>query len=360
MGSSRSPRREEHLLLVTAAQRRNRSVTTRCLDGESIDPGVGVATLCLALEPSVASVAADVADRGVLDHRHQREHSVGLAIGGDEGASGFEQVMRRVVVDRPTVHPDLTVRARLLARDQRHDVFASRPGDPGDSHDFTGPHIEVDLGDVAPSKRSCLEHDGPVWVRMEVAASLHDLVPDHQLDQPVVIQFGDRHGGDPAAVAEHADLVGDLEDLVEVVRHVEDRDAPSLQATDRLEEMVDIRCGQRRSRLVEDEEVSIVLPPDQRPSEGHRGLLGRSERRRPEGARRHLEAELVERCLRPAAIGTPVDPHPLPGEPVHQGQVLDGRQRVDKAEILVHEAQAIALGRPPVAELERLPTGSLP
>jgi hypothetical protein len=89
-------------------------------------------------------------------------------------------------------------------------------------------------------------------------------------------------------------------------------------------------------------------------SQGHAGLLcwgegtdGQShvDTREPDGG------ECFPRAL---TIATPVDLSPTGGEPVAQSEVLDGREPVDEAQILVHEAQAVTLGRSTVTEFERL------
>ena len=80
------------------------------------------------------------------------------------------------------------------------------------------------------------------------------------------------------AVAQHRDLLAQPEDLVELVRDVEDRDAVAPQHVDHLEQPVDLARLQRRRRLVHDHDAGVG---------GHRA-----------GDRDHLldaEAELAER-----------------------------------------------------------------
>ena len=100
---------------------------------------------------------------------------------------------------------------------------------------------------------------------------------DHQFDQPLVVEFFDRHGGDVVAVAQHRDLVGNLEHFFEVVRHVEDRNATLLEPANRLEQALHIGAGQRRSRLVEHQQACPLLPAAQRSSDGDGSLLRRAE-----------------------------------------------------------------------------------
>ena len=63
---------------------------------------------------------------------------------------------------------------------------------------------------------------------------------------------------DEAAVAENRHFVGDLEQLVHLVRDVDDAFALGLQRADDAEEMRDFPVGERRGRLVHDQDVGIV------------------------------------------------------------------------------------------------------
>ena len=90
---------------------------------------------------------------------------------------------------------------------------------------------------------------GNIWVISRPTIMLDDVVA------------GDVGGGvlaDEVAVAKHRHLVGDLEQLVHLVGDVDDALALRLQRTDDLEEMLDLALGQRRRRLVHDENVGIV------------------------------------------------------------------------------------------------------
>ena len=57
------------------------------------------------------------------------------------------------------------------------------------------------------------------------------------------------------SVAKHRNAVGDLEDLVEVVGNVDDRDRLLLQSADDAEDEFGFVFGERRGRLVHDEDA---------------------------------------------------------------------------------------------------------
>jgi hypothetical protein len=84
------------------------------------------------------------------------------------------------------------------------------------------------------------------------------LAPDHQLDHLVVALRALGEGLDVLAVAEHRADVGERLDLVHAVRDVEDRETVRPQAGEDLVDLLDIGGGQRRGRLVEDQELRVA------------------------------------------------------------------------------------------------------
>ena len=96
------------------------------------------------------------------------------------------------------------------------------------------------------------------------------MVPDDQFDEPGVVELADRTGADPLAVAQHRDPIGELEHLVEVVRYVQDRHAARLQAVDHLEQASHVVAWKGGGRLVEDQQIGPLLPPDEGAGDGDR------------------------------------------------------------------------------------------
>ena len=82
--------------------------------------------------------------------------------------------------------------------------------------------------------------------------------PTIRLDDLVAGDVGGGVLADEAAIAEHRHLVGDLEQLVHLVGDVDDALALGLQRPDDPEQMLDLALGQRRGRLIHDENVGIV------------------------------------------------------------------------------------------------------
>ena len=68
---------------------------------------------------------------------------------------------------------------------------------------------------------------------------------------------GGVHGGDPPAVLEHGDPVGEVEDLGEPVRDVQEADAALLEPAHERVEQLDLVVGERGGRLVHDEQPGV-------------------------------------------------------------------------------------------------------
>ena len=111
-------------------------------------------------------------------------------------------------------------------------------------------------------------------------------------------------GRDVAAVAEDRAFVGEFGDLVHAVRDVEERQALGAQALQHREHLGDVRRGQRRGRLVENEDARLARQRlgdlDHLPAR-QRQILDRRQRMdvRRAGAR--------ERLLGDAPLRAPVD-----------------------------------------------------
>ncbi len=96
-----------------------------------------------------------------------------------------------------------------------------------------------------------------------------------------------------------------------------------------------------------------MFPSEQRAGERDAGLLSGRQCTDRDLHVDALEADRSERFARPLDVGAPVDLAELRGEAIAERQVLDRRQPLDEAEILVHEPDPVALGGTSVAEFQR-------
>ena len=166
------------------------------------------------------------------------------------------------------------------------------------------------------------------------------LTPDHHFDDLVVGLRSGHIGRDIGAVPEHGALVGELRDLVHAVRNEQERQPLLAQALEDDEHLGDVGGGQRRSRLVENEEARLArqrlgdlhhLPARQRQilDQRHRMDVGRS------GAR--------ERILGEAPLRAPVD-QPETARRIGDGDVVGDRKVGNERKLLEDADNAGAVG----------------
>ena len=85
-----------------------------------------------------------------------------------------------------------------------------------------------------------------------------DLPPDHQMRDLARVRRRPIERLDVPPVAQHGDPIGAAKDFVQLVRDVEDRDAPRQQPVDNAEQPLDFRFGERARRLVHDEDRRVL------------------------------------------------------------------------------------------------------
>ena len=127
---------------------------------------------------------------------------------------------------RPTISPALTVRLTPLVSGSAHEIAR-------------------------------LE-DGRADRRLRLRKEIVDPPPDHHLHELGGVGVADVARADIGAVAQHRDAIGDGEDLVEAMADVDDPDAAPLEAAHDVEQARHVAFGQRRGRLVHDEDARIV------------------------------------------------------------------------------------------------------
>ena len=81
---------------------------------------------------------------------------------------------------------------------------------------------------------------------------------DHHGDDLIHIQPFQRLGGDPLTVAQNSDLVAQLENLFHLVRDINNAAAAIFQLANNGEQVVHLFLGQRRGRLVHDDDFGVI------------------------------------------------------------------------------------------------------
>ena len=170
------------------------------------------------------------------------------------------------------------------------------------------------------------------------------LLAGEQLDDAGVVEVLDGSGPHDPAVPEHRDLVGDPEDLAEVMGDVQHSDAGRGHGAHPVEQIVHLVHRKRRRRLVEHEQTRRVLRIfSQSAGDGHAGALGRAERGH-ERLRVDVEAEPLQVVLGLLVSRLSVDRSERRGKAGPERHVVQDGQRRDEPEVLLHEPASEPVG----------------
>ena len=189
--------------------------------------------------------------------------------------------------------------------------------------------------DIAGFQHRGAERDGGLW--KEVV----DPPSDHHLHELGCIGVGDVARPDIGAVAKHRNTVADGENLVQTVTDVNDADAAGPQPPHDVEEPRDVTFGQRRGRLVHDEDARVVRQRAQ-----DLDSLAVADRQRADDlvCGQIIDLERGEERFGPGAHGAPVDAAHSGARRVTEKNVLRDRQLGEEQQFLINRGDASALG----------------
>ncbi len=160
--------------------------------------------------------------------------------------------------------------------------------------------------------------------------------PDHEVHEPLGGGPGSWQGGHVLAVLEDGDTVGDAQDLLEVVRDVDDAQAAFGEPADERQEVLRLSLPQRRGRLVEDEDIGR----EAQGAHDHRQLPLGGREPGPELVRVEIDAQVLDDGLRDAALLARVHDVDGPHRLLAQEDVVSHGQAGDDVRLLVDGADA--------------------
>ena len=85
---------------------------------------------------------------------------------------------------------------------------------------------------------------------VDPVVDLLDIASDHHADDAGMVEFGGGAAADETPVAQNGDAVGDLEHLLQPMRHEDDGEAARAQSPHGLEQSAHLARRKRRGRLV--------------------------------------------------------------------------------------------------------------
>ena len=190
------------------------------------------------------------AQRRVVEDAAKQQQGLVLAVLGREADAGGDRRLRAVRLDRGAVHEDRAAEAAVIADDRLGELGAAGAHQAGNADDLALAHRQADVADLGGRQPLHLQQrlaGAPAIAREQVG----DVAADHQLGDGLLAGARGRRIVDQPPVAQHDDAVGELDDLVQPVRDVDDRGAVGAQAPDDREQPARLVVGQRRGRLVE-------------------------------------------------------------------------------------------------------------
>ena len=248
-----------------------------------------------AVDDAVPGKAREAREPGIVEHAQVEHQPVALAVLGQHREAAPHRLGRRGEARVPAVEPHRPRIGGPRAEDRLGDLGAAAADEAEHADDLAGAHREAHVLEAAPLAEPLHLQHHAAGLAAALGEDRRQRPPDHGADDPVVVELGHRRGQHARAVLEHDDLVGDLEDLLQPVRDVEDGPAGSGEAPDLGEELRGLRGREHRGRLVEDQDARLgdqrlgdlddLLARDaQAPDRGGRVEIGKAEiRKHPPG-----------------------------------------------------------------------------
>ena len=170
-----------------------------------------------------------------------------------------------------------------------------------------------------------------------------DLATQDKLDQAVGVEFGHVTGRHAPAVAEDGDAIGQLEDLLQPVRDVQNCSTLRFHIPQHCEEVVLFHFGEGCGGLVEHQDaacrVSVMQGPDDR---GHRATRGAE----PSECRAGIDVDAV--ALEDLLGVTPLTRVRKPEPPrvlVSECKIVVHRKVIDQGQVLMDESESAIVSR---------------
>jgi hypothetical protein len=157
-----------------------------------------------------------------------------LAVFGHERDAKAIGIGRRLDVDGCAIDRNIAATpAACDTKDGFQDLGAARAEQAADPQDFTSPKLEANAvqrpqpsATVEGVERQVphREHGRADLGNCAAVARCH-FSADHRRNKGAAREFGDRGGQDASAVAQHRHPIGEIENLFDAVRGVDDRDS---------------------------------------------------------------------------------------------------------------------------------------
>eukprot|EP01022_Parablepharisma_sp_SALTPOND_P020740 TRINITY_DN385_c0_g1_i13.p1 TRINITY_DN385_c0_g1~~TRINITY_DN385_c0_g1_i13.p1 ORF type:complete len:868 (-),score=317.47 TRINITY_DN385_c0_g1_i13:3732-6335(-) len=301
------PARQQYLLLVATGELAHRHLAVGDLDVEPLDRRTGHALQRAAPDQAQARIAPRHVHGGIGRHRHLQEQALALAILRDIGDALAHGRARTVDLHRHAIEQDIAGTAGIGTEEQPCQLGATGTDQARQPQYLTGARLEGRRPDLATGQASHLQHRLQSCRLLRNQASmlveLAQRTAHHHLHDALGIDLLTRQFTHEAAIAQHRHAIGQGVYLGHAVADVDDRQALVAQPAHHAEKLFGLAFGQRRGRLVHDEDAAAM---HQRAGDLHLLLLGNGQ---PPGAARSTESrpQLRQHRIGAAAHGGMVD-----------------------------------------------------
>src|SRR5688500_3140941 len=344
--SGEQPLAEHHLLLVAAGTVHRLLEHAGAADVEVAAVFVRDRLLLPVVDHRIPRYAREVRQGDVALDVVDQHQAVVLAVLGHIGDAGLHRLVDGGDVDLLAVQQDLA--ADLLAvgaaEDAHGELGAAGAHQAGNADDLALADIEIDAFDHLPVGMFPVVDDPVLHFEDRVAdlgmalrIAVSQLAPHHAPDDAVLVDLL-RMAVEPVdrrAVSQDGDGVGDLQDLVQLVRDEDRGNAVRPELLEQRQQRVAVALVEAGGRLVEDQQLHLL-------GEGlgdlHQLLLADAEVG-DEGVGRFLEADLLQQRARLGERGMPVDDAVLRGL-VAEKDVLGDREQRHQRQLLVNDDDA--------------------
>src|SRR5208337_1426161 len=154
------------------------------------------------------------------------------------------------------VDEDGSRRRRFDAENGKSDIGSARADEPGEAEDLAAAEIEGDAFEDPPTAEIRHRENTILSRRRRPRLRQVDLTADHVCDRALRRRLETRARRYSPPVAKDRDLVGDFEHFLDAMADKENGHALPFQIADKPEQLLNLMGGERRRRLVHDEDAN--------------------------------------------------------------------------------------------------------
>ena len=195
--------------------------------------------------------------RDVLGDAHFQKEAQFLAIFRKITDAGRDGIARRADSRGLALYAHLAGLPGFGSENGSCKFGSSGAGQTGKSENLTGPGGEGDGPGLWAGESDYFERGHVLHERRRMAGFADQIAAHHERNQLLGRGLGDREGTLQVPVLQDGYPIGELKDLLQAVRNIDDADAPFLQLPDYAEERICFGDGEGGGGLVEDEEAGV-------------------------------------------------------------------------------------------------------